>query len=115
MEDLFLSIFIVLIILGLVWIIPGICICIFVTISYLIQNKKPIYVKDIKEELNSIDYEKVRWAPFLNIVMLLAFILGIFLHLAEIICEIKPINKLVNKIKKYTNMLNNFFNNIRLK
>ena len=108
MEDLFLSIFIVLIVLGLVWIIPGICICIFVTISYLIQNKKPIYVKDIKEELNSVDYERVRWAPFLNIVMLLAFILGIFLHLAEIICEIKP-------IKKYTNILNNFFNNIRLK
>ena len=80
MEDLFLSIFIVLIILGLVWIIPGICICIFVTISYLIQNKTPIYVKDIKEELNSIDYERFRWAPFLNIVMLLAFILGIFLH-----------------------------------
>ena len=115
MEDLFLSIFIVLIVLGLVWIIPGICICIFVTISYLIQNKKPIYVKDIKEELNSVDYERVRWVPFLNIVMLLAFILGIFLHLAEIICEIKPINKLVNKIKKYMNMLNNFFNNIRLK
>ena len=101
MEDLFLSIFIVLIVLGLVWIIPGICICIFVTISYLIHNKKPIYVKDIKEELNSVDYERVRWA--------------LFLHLTEIICEIKPINKLVNKIKKYMNMLNNFFNNIRLK
>ena len=115
MEDLFLSIFIILIVLGLVWIIPGICICIFVTISYLIQNKKPIYVKDIKEELNSVDYERVRWAPFLNIVMLLAFILGIFLHLAEIICDIKPINKLVNKITKYMNILNNFFNNIRLK
>ena len=80
MEDLFLSIFIVLIVLGLAWIIPGICICIFVTISYLIQNKTPIYVKDIKEELNSIDYERVRWAPFLNIVMLVAFILGIFIY-----------------------------------
>ena len=115
MEDLFLSIFIVLIVLGLVWIIPGICICIFVTISYLIQNKKPIYVKDIKEELNSVDYERVRWVPFLNIVMLFEFILGIFIRLAEIICDIKPINKLGNKIKKYMNMLNNFFNNIRLK
>ena len=115
MEDLFLSIFIILIVLGLVWIIPGICICIFVTISYLIQNKKPIYVKDIKEELNSVDYERVRWVSFLNIVMLLAFILGIFIRLAEIICDIKPINKLVNKIKKYMNILNNFFNNIRLK
>ena len=115
MEDLFLSIFIVLIVLGLVWVIPGICICIFVTISYLIQNKKPIYVRDIKEELNSVDYERVRWVPFLNIVMLLAFILGIFIRLAEIIYEIKPINKLINKIKKYTNILNNFFNNIRLK
>ena len=79
---------------------------------YKIDKEK---AKDIKEELNSVDYERVRWAPFLNIVMLLAFILGIFLHLAEIICEIKPINKLVNKIKKYMNMLNNFFNNIRLK
>ena len=115
MEDLFLSIFIVLIVLGLVWIIPGICICIFITISYLIDNQTPIYVKDIKKELNSVDYEKVRWTPFLNIAMLLAFILGIFIYLAEIICDIKPINKLVNKIKKYMNMLNNFFNNIRLK
>lgn len=115
MENLFLSILIILIVLGLVWIIPGICICIFITISYLIDNQTPIYVKDIKKELNSVDAENIRWAPLLNIIMLLIFVLCDFSDLLKKIFDIKPINKLGNKIKKYMNMLNNFFNNIRLK
>ena len=115
MTDLFLSILTIIIILGLVWIIPCVCICIIVTIKYLINNHKPIYIKDIKKELNNIDTENIRWAPFLNIIMLLIFVLCDFIDLLKKIFNIKPINKLTNKIKKYMNMLNNFFNNIRLK
>lgn len=115
MADLFLSILTIIIILGLVWIIPCICICIIITIKYLINNHTPIYVKDIKKELNTIDAENIRWAPLLNIAMLLIFILCDFIDLLKKIFDIKPINKLANKIKKYMNMLNNFFNNIRLK
>lgn len=115
MADLFLSILTIIIILGLVWIIPCICICIIITIKYLINNHKPIYVKDIKKELNTIDTENIRWAPLLNIAMLLIFVLCDFIDLLKKIFDIKPINKLANKIKKYMNMLNNFFNNIRLK
>ena len=115
MTDLFLSILTIIIILVLVWIIPCVCICIIVTIKYLINNHKPIYIKDIKKELNTIDTENIRWAPFLNIIMLLIFVLCDFIDLLKKIFNIKPINKLTNKIKKYMNMLNNFFNNIRLK
>ena len=115
MGDLFLSILTIIIILGLEWIIPYICICILVTIKYLINNHTPIYVKDIKKELNTIDAENIRWAPFLNVIMLLIFVLGDFIDLLKKIFDIKPINKLANSIKKNMNMLNNFFNNIRLK
>ena len=63
-------------------------------------------------------YTDIKWMKIynkFNIAMLLIFVLCDFIDLLKKIFDIKPINKLANKIKKYMNILNNFFNNIRLK
>lgn len=111
MIELIINIFTILLAFTLIWIVPGIIISAIITVEYLFTNKSPIYIKDIKNELDEFDETKCRWVPIVNIVFL--FIL-IILGTIEFIERFRIVNIINKKISEYKSV-NKFIDNIRIK
>ena len=111
MIELITNIFTFLLAFTLIWIIPGIIISAIITVEYLFTHKSPIYIKDIKNELDEFDENKCRWVPVVNIGLL--FIL-IILGAIEFINTFRIVNIINKKISEYK-CVNEFIDNIRIK
>lgn len=85
----------------LVWFLPAIIVYLCISIDFILHIKKPVYIKDIHKEVNSLDFFNILWIPILNWFFL-------FVIFATIIYENKIIRKTLGKIAS-------FIGNIRLK
>lgn len=112
MIELIINIFIILLAFTIIWIIPGIIISAIIIVDYLFTHKSPIYIKDIKDELNEFDENKCRWVPVLNIGLLFILIIFGIIHFIKRFRIVKTINK---KISEYKICINEFIDNIRIK
>lgn len=85
----------------LVWFLPTIIVYLWISIDFILHIEKPVYIKDIHKEVNSLDFFNILWVPILNWFFL-------FVIFATIIYENKIIRKTLGKIAS-------FIGNIRLK
>ena len=85
----------------LVWFLPFIIVYLGISIDFILHGTKPVYIKDIHKEVNSLDPFDILWPPIINWVFL-----GMIF--AVIIYENKIIRKTLGKITS-------FIGNIRLK
>ena len=85
----------------LVWFLPFIIVYLGISIHFILHGTKPVYIKDIHKEVNSLDPFDILWLPIINWVFL-----GMIF--AVIIYENKIIRKTLGKITS-------FIGNIRLK
>ena len=85
----------------LVWFLPAIIVYLWISIDFILHIEKPVYIKDIHEEVKSLDFFNILWVPILNWFFL-------FVIFATIIYENKIIRKTLDKIAS-------FIGNIRLK
>ena len=85
----------------LVWFLPAIIVYLWISIDFILHGTKPVYIKDIRKEVNSLDPFDIVWLPIINWVFL-----GMIF--AVIIYENKIIRKTLGKITS-------FIGNIRLK
>ena len=85
----------------LVWFLPFIIVYLGISIDFILHGTKPVYIKDIYKEVNSLDFFNIIWLPIVNWIFLgMIFVV--------IICENKIIRKTLGKITS-------FIGNIRLK
>ena len=85
----------------LVWFLPAIIVYLWISIDFILHIEKPVYIKDIHKEVNSLDFFDILWVPIINWVFL-----GMIFTV--IIYENKIIRKTLSKITS-------FIGNIRLK
>ena len=85
----------------LVWFLPFIIVYLGISIDSILHGTKPVYIKDIHKEVNSLDPFDILWLPIINWV----FLGMIFV---TILSESKIIRKTLGKITS-------FIGNIRLK
>ena len=85
----------------LVWFLPFIIVYLGISIDFILHGTKPVYIKDVHNEVKSLDFFGVLWVPLLNWV----FLGMIFV---TILSESKIIRKTLGKITS-------FIGNIRLK
>lgn len=112
MIELIIDIFTILLAFTLIWIIPGIIISAIIIVEYLFTHKSPIYIKDIKNELDEFDETKCRWVPIVNIGFLFVLII---LGTIEFIERFRIVNIINKKISEYKICGNKFIDNIRIK
>lgn len=85
----------------LVWFLPAIIVYLWISIDFILHIEKPVYIKDIHKEVNSLDFFNIIWLPIINWI----FLGMIFV---AILYESKIIRKTLSKITS-------FIGNIRLK
>ena len=85
----------------LVWFLPAIIVYLWIGIDFIFHDIKPVYIKDVHNEVKSLDFFGVLWVPLLNWV----FLGMIFV---TILSESKIIRKTLGKITS-------FIGNIRLR
>ena len=96
-----IEILIKMLIFFLVWFLPIIIVYLGISIDFILHTEKPVYIKDIHKEVNSLDFFDILWVPIINWVFL-----GMIFTV--IIYENKIIRKTLGKITS-------FIGNIRLK
>ena len=75
----------------LVWFLPFIIVYLGISIDFILHGTKPVYIKDIHKEVNSLDPFDILWLPIINWVFL-GFIIF------AILCDNKILSKAINKI-----------------